>query len=64
MNTVLNKALHRAYPSVIGNFFTYLKSVELTDDAVIIHFKFNKSTKYVLDTFVGFPKIEYKYLHR
>jgi len=56
-------SLNKAYPSFIGNFFTYLKCVELTESSVIIHFKFGKKRYYPYDDFIGFPKKEDQLLH-
>ncbi|MBU2894972.1 UvrD-helicase domain-containing protein [Colwellia sp. D2M02] len=52
-----------AYPSSIGNFFTYLKYAQLNDNAVVAYFKLGASKSYHFSTFVGFPQIQQSYLH-
>jgi DNA helicase-4 len=59
----MTKKLNTAYPSFFGNFFTYCKFMEMTENDVVVHFKFGQSKSYSLSTFVGFPKLEVKYLH-
>ena len=56
-------SLYTAYPSLLGNFFTYLKVVELTNESVIAHFKFGKKKHYYLADFVGFPTITEQKFH-